>query len=50
MKEPAFLREIHENQLKEYAKNKGKSLKERLHLIQKRANAFSAKDKPVSVG
>lgn len=50
MREPAFLREIHKNQLKEHAKNKGKSLKARLRLVQKRANAFSAKNNPASVG
>ena len=49
MKEPAFLKEIHDNQLKEYEKNKGKSLKERLHLIQRRANAFAVKENTVSL-
>ena len=38
MQEPHFLREIHERQLKEYKKNKNKSLSERLKTIQHRAN------------
>ena len=43
MREPHFLREIHEHHLKEYKKNKNKSLGERLRMIQKRANKLEKK-------
>ena len=38
MQEPHFLREIHERHLKEYKKNKNKTLNKRLKMIQERAN------------
>lgn len=43
MQEPNFLREIHERHLKEYKKNKNKSLSERLKMIQQRANKLEQK-------
>ncbi len=38
MKEPAFLKEIHEHHLREYKNIKNKSLKKRLKSIQQKAN------------
>ena len=48
MNEPAFLKDIHEAHLREYKKHKGKTLDERLKLIQKKANQFAKKHEVIT--
>ena len=42
MKEPAFMKDIHENHRKEYQRNKGLTVTQRLKKLQEECNKFSS--------